>query len=97
MVCRLEQTILDTTQLAICASLVDLVYPDGMWTWLFFGLHELVWALADILLLLMVIAGFIRAAGVVKRMAGWLFVAYFVWVSYATALTAAIVWLNPGA
>lgn len=67
---------------------------NGLWTWLFFGLHELIWALADILLLLMIIAGFIRVGGAVQRMAAWLFVPYFVWVSYATALTAAIVWLN---
>lgn len=67
---------------------------NGLWTWLFFGLHALIWALADILLLLMVIAGFIRLSGGVRRMAAWLFVPYFVWVSYATALTAAIVWLN---
>jgi tryptophan-rich sensory protein len=64
---------------------------------LFFGLHRIDLALADIIVLdLLVIATtavFFRR----DRLAGWLLVPYLAWILFATALTFAIWRLNPAA
>jgi benzodiazapine receptor len=71
---------------------------NGLWSWIFFGLHRPGAALVDILVLLALILGFIAAARPASPAAGWLFAPYAVWVAYASALNAAI-WLanRPGA
>ena len=67
---------------------------NGLWSWLFFGLHEPLWALVDIILLLIAITGFIWASFKHDRIAAWLFAPYLLWVAFATALNTAIWWLN---
>lgn len=67
---------------------------NGLWSWLFFGLHQPLWALVDIVLLLVSIAGFIAVCFRHDRAAAWLFAPYLLWVAFATALNAAIWWLN---
>jgi tryptophan-rich sensory protein len=68
---------------------------NGLWTPLFFGLHRIDLALADIvvldLLVIATIVAFVRR----DRIAGALLVPYLAWTSFATLLTAAIFRLNP--
>ena len=67
---------------------------NGLWSPLFFWLHQPLLALINILLLIAVLAasfGWFRQVSVI---ATWLFVPYALWVGFATALNAAIVILN---
>ncbi len=76
------------------AWLAQIVFV-GAWSGLFFGLKQPGIALIDIVLLLTAIIAFIALAWRHSRAASWLFVPYLAWVSYATALNAAIWSLNP--
>ncbi len=67
---------------------------NAAWSWLFFGLHETLWALVDIVLMVITIAAFVAVSWQPKRLAAWLFVPYLLWVSFATALNASIWWMN---
>ncbi len=64
------------------------------WTGLFFGLERPGWALVDNLVLLAAIAATASVFARTSRVAAALLVPYALWVTYATALTAAIVVLN---
>jgi benzodiazapine receptor len=68
--------------------------PNALWSILFFGLKQPAWALADIVvlwgLLVWLLVGFWRT----DRLAAALWLPYLLWVSFATALNAAIVRLN---
>lgn len=74
--------------------LVALV-ANGLWSYLFFGLHQIGLALLCICVLLAAIVGFIVSAWRPSRGAAWLFVPYLAWVGYATSLNAGIWLLNP--
>jgi benzodiazapine receptor len=65
-----------------------------IWTPLFFGLRSPALASADILLLWALIGAFILSARRLSPPAVVLFLPYWIWVSYATALTVAIWRLN---
>lgn len=65
-----------------------------LWSWLFFGLHRPLWALIDIIILLAAIVGFMRSSYKSAPIAAGLFVPYLLWVGFATALNAALWWLN---
>ena len=67
---------------------------NGLWSWLFFGLHRPILALIDILGLLATICLFIASAGKISRIAAWLFVPYALWVGFATVLNFVIWQLN---
>lgn len=67
---------------------------NAVWSWLFFGLHQPGWALVEILVLLGTIIGFVVTAWPVSRGAALLFVPYGLWVTFATALNAAVWHLN---
>ena len=69
---------------------------NAAWSFVFFGLHRTGWALADIVLLLCAIAAFIAVTWRPRRGTALLFVPYFAWVAFATALNAAIWWMNRG-
>ena len=67
---------------------------NALWTPLFFGLHQPLWALIDILALVAIVSasfGWFRHA---SPLAAWLFVPYLAWILFATALNASIVILN---
>jgi benzodiazapine receptor len=70
------------------------LFFNALWSVLFFGLKQPAWALADILvlwgLLIWLQVGLWRS----DRLAGALWLPYVLWVSFATALNAAIVRLN---
>lgn len=67
---------------------------NGLWTPIFFGAHRLGLALIVIVTLVAAVAVFIRLTWSRDRSASLLFVPYLIWISYATNLNAAILWLN---
>jgi len=64
------------------------------WSFLFFYYQQLGWALVEITFLWLVIVFMLFRFYKVKMMAAWLNVPYLLWVSFATALTAAYYFLN---
>lgn len=69
---------------------------NGLWSWFFFQWRLGVVAIADIVLLLVLIAVMMVAFWRVRPLAGMLLLPYFAWVGYATALTISMWWLNTG-
>jgi benzodiazapine receptor len=65
-----------------------------VWSPVFFGAHRIGLALAIIVALLAAILSFIATAWPRDRVASWLFVPYAAWVTFATALNAAVWRLN---
>jgi len=78
---------------ALIAFLVQL-FLNGLWSQLFFNLQNVGWALIEIMLLLTSIFITTYLFFQKNKAAGWLMVPYILWVSFATALTAAIWVLN---
>ncbi|MCX7628301.1 MAG: tryptophan-rich sensory protein [Methylophilaceae bacterium] len=68
---------------------------NGLWSWLFLGLHQPLLGLIDIMLLAACIAALVVRARRICRPVMWLMVPYLAWVSYATTLNAAIWAINP--
>lgn len=68
---------------------------NAAWTPLFFGLHLLGAALAEILVLWVAIAATMVAFARVSRVAAWLLAPYLAWVGFAAVLTFTIWRLNP--
>lgn len=67
---------------------------NGIWTYLFFALHDPAIAFIDIVILLVMIIMLIRAFYRIDKRAAFIFVPYLLWVVYATFLNAAIIILN---
>lgn len=65
-----------------------------LWSPIFFTLHSPAGALAVIVAMLAAIAAFVALAWERDRLSALLFVPYAAWVAFATALNAAIWWLN---
>lgn len=65
-----------------------------VWSFLFFGAHALGVALIEILVLLALIVLTAQRFFRHDHIAGWLFVPYIAWVSFASLLNASIWWLN---
>ncbi len=68
--------------------------PNALWSYFFFGAHRMDWALIDILVLLCLIGSTAALFYRYDRIAGWLFVPYFLWVAFASTLNWALYWLN---
>ena len=68
---------------------------NALWSWLFFAWRQGSGAIADVLLLWLLILATIVAFWRVKPLAGVLLVPYLIWVTYASALTIWIVQHNP--
>jgi len=67
---------------------------NALWSLLFFGLRNPLIALIEIVLLwLMIYETFIKFSKI-NKFAGYLFIPYLLWVSFATVLNASIWWLN---
>ena len=64
------------------------------WSWIFFGLHQPGWALAEIILLWLTIGATMLVFFRFSKIAGWLLVPYLAWVSFASVLNLAIWRLN---
>ena len=67
---------------------------NAAWSPLFFGLHRIDLALGDIVLMWAAIVATMVAFWKVTPAAGWLFVPYLLWVTFATALNFALWRLN---
>jgi translocator protein len=64
------------------------------WSPIFFRLQQITWALVGIVALWLSIVMAIRVFVRVPRAAAWLLAPYLAWVSFATVLNAAILWMN---
>lgn len=80
-------------RVAYIAFSVQLVL-NFFWSFIFFNFREPAWALAEIVVLWICITWMIRAFYPIRKWAAILQVPYMLWVSFATALNAAILWLN---
>lgn len=69
---------------------------NGIWPWIFFGRHLIGWALADLLLLVLLVVATVWMFARLRRVAAVLLLPYLAWISFAAALNAAILIRNPG-
>ncbi len=67
---------------------------NAAWTPIFFGAHQLGWALIEIVVMWVTILLTLLSFRRVNPTAGWLFVPYLVWVSFATCLNFTLWRLN---
>lgn len=67
---------------------------NGLWSWLFFGLHLPGWALVDLALLWVFIVLTIVWLWKIRPLAGAILVPYLLWVTFAGFLNAALWRLN---
>jgi tryptophan-rich sensory protein len=70
------------------------LFLNLLWPPAFFLARRIDLALAVILLLLLIIAGFIATSWRQDRMTAWLFAPYAAWVAFATLLNVSIYFLN---
>lgn len=67
---------------------------NALWSYLFFGLKNPLLALVEICLLLLMIYETYLKFSKINKGAGYLFIPYILWVSFALILNASIWWLN---
>lgn len=79
---------------ALALFLVQLAV-NALWSWLFFGWHLGALAVADIIVLWLLIVATLIAFWRIRPLAGALLVPYLLWVSFATALNYVVWQLNP--
>lgn len=68
---------------------------NAVWSWLFFSWHRGALALADIVVLWVLLAATIVAFARIRRLAAWLLVPYLAWISFAATLNASVWLRNP--
>ncbi len=69
---------------------------NTLWSPVFFGLHRLRAALVVLICLWLAVLGTVLSFWALDPVAGLILVPYLIWVSYAGALNAAILRMNPG-
>lgn len=69
---------------------------NAAWTPIFFGAHELGWALVVIILMWFAILLTIRTFFQISKPAGWMLAPYLAWVTFATFLNFTLWRMNPG-
>ncbi len=67
---------------------------NALWSYLFFGLMNPMLALLEIVILWLMIYETYVQFGRINKIAGYLFIPYLLWVSFAMVLNASIWWLN---
>ncbi|MCO6147183.1 TspO/MBR family protein [Flavobacterium sp. NRK1] len=67
---------------------------NALWSFIFFGLHNPMLALIEIILLWLMIYETFVLFNKVHKIAGYLFIPYILWVTFALVLNASIWWLN---
>lgn len=67
---------------------------NAAWSYIFFGLHNPLLALTEIILLWLFIFETYKQFKIINKTAGYLFIPYIAWVSFAAILNASIWWLN---
>jgi benzodiazapine receptor len=80
---------------AITWWLIQLILNAG-WSWVFFGLHQIGWALVEMSALLSMLSITIRYFKRIKPSAASLLTPYLIWVAFAWVLNLTIWWLNGG-
>lgn len=69
---------------------------NALWSWLFFAWNKGSWALADILLLWLLLVATLAVFWRVRPTSGVLLLPYLLWVSFAAFLNYSVWQLNPG-
>ena len=69
---------------------------NAAWTPIFFGAHQLAWALVEIVALWIAILLTLLSFHRVSKTAGWLFAPYLAWVTFAAILNFTLWRMNPG-
>jgi benzodiazapine receptor len=86
-----------TQKLAVTKALqifaIQLVL-NALWSYLFFGLHNLMLATIEVVLLWLMIFETYSQFAKINKTASYLMLPYLAWVSFASVLTASIWWLN---
>jgi tryptophan-rich sensory protein len=72
------------------AVFVSQLVVNFSWSFIFFGAQQIGWALANILVLWILIAMTMRRFAAIDRLASWLLAPYLAWVTFAAALNAGI-------
>lgn len=67
---------------------------NALWSFIFFYLHNVLLALIEVVLLLLMIYETYNQFYKIDKNAGRLLIPYMIWVSFATILNASIWWLN---
>lgn len=67
---------------------------NGLWSYLFFGEHQVGLALIDVIALTLLNWAIVVAGFQVQRLVGWLFLPYALWTTFATYLNLGILVLN---
>ena len=83
----------NNTRAALGLFIVQLAL-NALWTPIFFGLHSFTGATVVIVLMLGEGVYLHRAIKRLDKVAAWLLLPYWVWLSFATYLTVAFQWLN---
>lgn len=65
-----------------------------LWSIIYFGFHNITYALVDIILLLLTLILTTHQFFKISKFSGWLLIPYLLWTSYATVLNATIWHLN---
>ncbi|MBC7606234.1 MAG: tryptophan-rich sensory protein [Burkholderiales bacterium] len=78
---------------ALLFFIIQLVL-NALWSLLFFGLKNPLLAMIEIVLLWLMIYETYVKFGKIDKIAGYLFVPYLLWVSFAAVLNGSIWWLN---
>jgi translocator protein len=69
--------------------------PNALWSWLFFGWQQGLWALVDIAVLWLLVGLTVRAFWRVRPAWGGMLLPLWAWVSFAAVLNAVVWWHNP--
>jgi tryptophan-rich sensory protein len=69
---------------------------NAAWTPIFFGAHQLAWALVEIVALWIAILLTLLSFRRVSKTAGWRFAPYLAWVTFAAILNFTLWRMNPG-
>jgi len=67
---------------------------NSLWSIIYFGFHNIGYALADIILLWLTLIWTIYEFFKISKLSGWLLMPYLLWTSYAAILNASIWYLN---
>ena len=77
------------------ALFISQLAVNGLWSWLFFGLHQPLLGFIDIAALWILLLGTIVTFWGACRLAAWLLVPYLAWITFAACLNFALWRLNP--
>ena len=70
------------------------LFLNSAWSFICFGLHVLPLSMVDMMLLWIAVLATMLAFFRVNRLAGWLFVPYLAFVTFAASLNVALWWMN---